>query len=327
MADGSVRTLPQTCYPTVWLWPGHALYAGVSLDLAPHSGSVWCLAVGVDQPFTVRVAGAEPLVTGSALIPPRTTHQLISGGGRMIFCYLDPAAQRAESCRKRMFHWAGPIGAAHKDENRLRALGGSLLTGSTPATAPVGGSPNEIRSPDATPGRGTSRTATDSREIAPPRNGSRSATQSAENTPGHGDSAIPDHLDDSARQWIDCAAPAFPHASDPRVADATRWIRDDPGGAFTARELAARVGLSESRFLHLFRQDAGTSLRRYRLWVRLMHAAALLEAGKSLTTVAVEAGFASPSHLSDRFRTTFGLSATRLLENGLRIRVQDSDSQ
>jgi hypothetical protein len=35
--------LPQTCCPSVWLWPGQALYSGPSLNLAPHSGSVWCL--------------------------------------------------------------------------------------------------------------------------------------------------------------------------------------------------------------------------------------------------------------------------------------------
>lgn len=45
--------LPQTCCPSVWLWPGQALYAGPSLNLAPHSGSVWCLAVGIDGPLTV----------------------------------------------------------------------------------------------------------------------------------------------------------------------------------------------------------------------------------------------------------------------------------
>jgi hypothetical protein len=48
--------LPQTCSSSIWLWPGQALYAGPSLNLAPHSGSVWCLAVGVDRPLTVTAA-------------------------------------------------------------------------------------------------------------------------------------------------------------------------------------------------------------------------------------------------------------------------------
>jgi AraC-like DNA-binding protein len=79
--------------------------------------------------------------------------------------------------------------------------------------------------------------------------------------------------------------------------------------------------LSESRFLHLFRDELGTSLRRYRLWVRLVHAGTAVAAGKNLTTAAIEAGFASPSHLADRFKTAFGLSATQLLGTGLILRT------
>ena len=82
----------------------------------------------------------------------------------------------------------------------------------------------------------------------------------------------------------------------------------------------AQVG-SESRFLHLFRDELGTSLRRYRLWVRLTHAGTAIAAGDNLTTAAMKAGFASPSHLADRFKTTFGLSASQLLGTGLTLRT------
>ena len=44
-------------------------------------------------------------------------------------------------------------------------------------------------------------------------------------------------------------------------------------------------------------------------------------AGDNLTTAAMKAGFASPSHLADRFKTTFGLSATQLLGTGLNLRT------
>jgi AraC-like DNA-binding protein len=43
--------------------------------------------------------------------------------------------------------------------------------------------------------------------------------------------------------------------------------------------------------------------------------------GDNLTEAAMKAGFASPSHLADRFKTTFGLSASQLLATGLRIRT------
>lgn len=80
MTAAAAAALPQTCYPSVWLWPGHALYAGPSLQLDPHSGSVWCLAVGVDGPVTV--TAGERVVARSVLIPPRVIHHLDTHGGR-----------------------------------------------------------------------------------------------------------------------------------------------------------------------------------------------------------------------------------------------------
>ena len=127
--------------------------------------------------------------------------------------------------------------------------------------------------------------------------------------------------DEGARRWLELAAPARDRVVDPRIAAATRRIRDDPAGMISARELATEAGLSDSRFLHLFRQEVGTSLRRYRLWVRLVHAGTALAAGRNLTMAAAESGFASPSHLADRFKATFGLSATQLLATGLIFRT------
>jgi AraC-like DNA-binding protein len=89
----------------------------------------------------------------------------------------------------------------------------------------------------------------------------------------------------------------------------------------SSRELAAEAGLSESRFLHLFCDELGTSLRRYRIWARLVHAGTAIAAGANMTEAAMKSGFASPSHLADRFKSTFGLSATQLLGTGLALRT------
>jgi AraC-like DNA-binding protein len=250
MVSDAAAALPQTCCPTVWLWPGHALYAGPGLGLQPHSGSVWCLAVGVDAPLTVTAAGIA-IVARSVLIPPRLTHHL-SMDGVVVSCYLDPGSPRTASCRRQLAEFRGPVGVDHVDQQALT--------------------------------------------VAP-------------------------HDDASALRWLDVAAPEIPHQIDPRIALVAKQIRDDPTGARSARELAAAAGLSESRFLHLFRREVGTSLRRYRMWSRLVLAGRGLAAGQNLTTSAVDSGFASPSHLADSFKTTFGLSATRLLQTGLRIRT------
>lgn len=251
MSAAVAAALPQTCYPVVWLWPGQLMYAGPGLDLAPHSGSVWCLAVGVDHPVTVSTA-AHQVTARSVLIPPRLVHHLDTHSGRLVSCYLDPSSTRPAAGRGRFRCPAGDLMTGHVDQTLLTDI---------PAD------------------------------------------------------------DTSARRWLDLAAPAVPHRTDPRVAAAIRRITADPQRAPSSRCLAAEVGLSESRFLHLFRRQAGTSLRRYRLWVRLLRAGSSVSAGKSLTEAAVEAGFASPSHLADRIKSTFGLTATELLSSGAVLRV------
>lgn len=250
MSPRAPAPLPQTCYPAVWLWPGQALYSGPGLGLQPHSGSVWCLAVGVDGPLTVQV-GTQRIEARTALIPPRLVHHLTMTGS-LVSCYLDPASQRSAACRGQFDRFRGDIGVRHAAETAL---------------------------------------------LTPPTD------------------------DIEALRWLDIAAPSDVRVIDPRIELAAKQVRDDPAAAVPAAELAASVGVSESRFLHLFRQEIGSSLRRYRLWCRLMRAGAGLAAGQNLTTAAADAGFASPSHLADRFKTTFGLSATQLLATGLTIRT------
>jgi AraC-like DNA-binding protein len=127
--------------------------------------------------------------------------------------------------------------------------------------------------------------------------------------------------DESACCWLDLAAPVAHHVVDPRISAAARRIRDEPATTISSRELAAAAGLSESRFLHLIRDESGTTLRRYRLWVRLMQAGAAIAAGDNLTAAAMKAVFASPSHLADRFKTTFGVSASQLFGTGVTLRT------
>lgn len=114
-------------------------------------------------------------------------------------------------------------------------------------------------------------------------------------------------------------------AGDPRIARLTESIRRDPGRGYRAREIAAGLGLSPSHFLRLFARETGTTFRRYQQWARLRWVVHGLAGGNDLTRSAADAGFASPSHFSDTFRLTFGLSATDLLHTGVRFDVSDPD--
>ncbi|WP_158726858.1 helix-turn-helix domain-containing protein [Tomitella fengzijianii] len=110
-----------------------------------------------------------------------------------------------------------------------------------------------------------------------------------------------------------------PDTVDHRVRQAMNRILEEPAADLSAARLAADAGLSTSRFLHVFSAGAGTSLRRYRLWARLLAVAAAIEEGSDLTDAALGAGFASPSHFSDTFRAMFGLTASALLAHGTTI--------
>ncbi len=133
---------------------------------------------------------------------------------------------------------------------------------------------------------------------------------------------------EQASAWLDLAGGATGTAADEvdsgRLRTDTRIRRVmtaldalPPTDDAPAARMAAMVDLSTSRFLHLFRDQTGTSYRRYRLWLRMLRAADLLRQGHNLTRAATEAGFSSPSHFSDTFHAMFGLRPRQLL--GTRI--------
>ena len=99
----STPPLPRTrCAPKLWLWPGRALYAGPSLGLDPHTGSVSCLAAAVDGRLTADTGEGPGPAVGTAFIPPRLKHRIVSTAERMVFCYLDAGSRREGTCRAAM---------------------------------------------------------------------------------------------------------------------------------------------------------------------------------------------------------------------------------
>jgi AraC-like DNA-binding protein len=97
-----------------------------------------------------------------------------------------------------------------------------------------------------------------------------------------------------------------------RIAAALQHMRDEPQRAHRLTTLAARAGLSPSRFLHLFKRETGVPLRRYRIWNRMGAAIRASGGGASLTEAAHAAGFASSAHFSSAFRDMFGMMPSDL---------------
>jgi len=79
-----------------------------------------------------------------------------------------------------------------------------------------------------------------------------------------------------------------------------------------ANAAANSIGLSESRFLHLFRESVGIAWRPFLRWRRLMCAITYLASGNDATYSAVAAGFSDSAHFSRTFKEMFGLTLRQL---------------
>lgn len=106
---------------------------------------------------------------------------------------------------------------------------------------------------------------------------------------------------------------------DARITAAVQRLRAKPDELHSLADLASAAKLSQSRFLHLFKDTTGVPLRRYRIWNRMGAAVKCIGSGATLTEAAHAAGFASSAHFSAAFRAMFGMAPSRLTELRLKI--------
>jgi AraC-like DNA-binding protein len=117
-----------------------------------------------------------------------------------------------------------------------------------------------------------------------------------------------DHVSlDSARveSWFrELMSARQPPRLHPGVRKVLPVIREELDGhrRVSLKRMAAIVGLSDSRLMHVFTTSVGIPLRRYILWLRLQRAyGEMMMLGATLTEAAHRAGFADAAHMS---RTT-----------------------
>lgn len=117
------------------------------------------------------------------------------------------------------------------------------------------------------------------------------------------------------------AADAPAQKIDPRILSVVELIKRDIADNLSSQYLAAQVGLSEPRLSQLFKETLGVPIRRYRQWHRLFVTAAGVTQGLSLTTAALEAGFADSAHFSHTFHSILGMKPSAILSSRLKIRM------
>lgn len=82
---------------------------------------------------------------------------------------------------------------------------------------------------------------------------------------------------------------------------------------FTLRTLAQLIGCSPFHLAHVFRDTIGVSIHQYQLRVRLGAALdEVVDSGRGLSAIAVDAGFTHHSHFSAAFRRAFGITPSAL---------------
>ena len=93
------------------------------------------------------------------------------------------------------------------------------------------------------------------------------------------------------------------------VVDATRALLSAyPGARIPLDDLARAVHQSPFHLSRLFRARTGRTIHAYRTEIRLRTSLERLADGDSVADIALDLGFASQAHLTDRFRRSFGIT-------------------
>ncbi len=108
----------------------------------------------------------------------------------------------------------------------------------------------------------------------------------------------------------------LPMPKDPRANKVAAAVRDDPSTRRPIRDWAKVAGTSERTFERLWFSEVKTTFGRWQQQARLLKALEILASGKSVTEVALEVGFETPSSFIAMFRKSMGTTPARYFKSG-----------
>jgi AraC-like DNA-binding protein len=106
----------------------------------------------------------------------------------------------------------------------------------------------------------------------------------------------------------------LPEPTDPRLVRITGAIREQPGDARTLGAWAREAGASTRTLSRLFLAETGMTFRQWQRQARLLAALVRLAEGTSVTAVAFELGYESPSAFISAFRRALGRTPRRYFD-------------
>lgn len=115
-------------------------------------------------------------------------------------------------------------------------------------------------------------------------------------------------------------------STDPRVLEASEYIKENFNTNCSVAEIAARCNLSESRLSHLFQEYLGLGVQKYRNSLRLQTAKKLLATSSDpISHIANKVGFENPAEFSKFFSKNVGCSPRDYRATSLRLATNGSD--
>ncbi|CAM3683131.1 AraC family transcriptional regulator [Rouxiella silvae] len=125
-----------------------------------------------------------------------------------------------------------------------------------------------------------------------------------------------------ARQYtqLQWALPTVRGGLSPSVLNRVKeYIHGQLAAPLQLAELAEIAGLSEFHFARMFKQSMGIAPHQYVMNARIIRAESLLyNTELDITTIALDCGFSSTSHFSNRFKSLRGVSPSTVRQASLR---------
>jgi AraC-like DNA-binding protein len=100
----------------------------------------------------------------------------------------------------------------------------------------------------------------------------------------------------------------------PQLVRVCHAILKDPAQNDVLDDWAVAAGMCRRTFTRIFRSETGVTFATWRQNVRLVEAMSRLSTGQSVTAVAFDVGYSSPSAFTAMFRRAFGVPPTQYFE-------------
>ncbi len=118
----------------------------------------------------------------------------------------------------------------------------------------------------------------------------------------------------------------LPMPTDRRLRRLAETLVDDPAVRFTIEEWGARVGASNRTLTRLFLKETGMSFVRWRQQLHIGLALQRLASGQSVTNIAFDLGYESPSAFIAMFRRMLGRTPARYFSEATLVDI-DGEAQ